>query len=78
MFTERPLYDASKIKVPVLILRGDADQESLDADARGLFHKLTSALYKRYVLIGDGTHFINGEKNRWQLFQEVHLFFATK
>lgn len=74
IFTERPIYDASKIKVPVLIIRGDADQESLDADARGLFSKLTSALYKRYVLIGDGTHFINAEKNNWQLFKEAQLF----
>jgi len=74
IFTERPVYDAAKIKVPVLLLRGDADQESLDADARGLFSKLTSAPYKRYVLIGDGTHFINAEKNNWQLFQEAQLF----
>lgn len=78
IFTERPVYDASKIKVPVLILRGDADTESLDADARGLFQKLTSAPYKRYVLIGDGTHFINAEKNHWQLFQEVQLFLDTQ
>jgi len=78
IFTERPIYEASQIKVPVLILRGDADTESLDADARGLFQKLTSAPYKRYVLIGDGTHFINAEKNRWQLFQESLLFLDSK
>lgn len=77
IFTERPIYDAAKIKVPVLILRGDADTESLDIDARGLFEKLTSAPYKRYILIGDGTHFLNAEKNRWQLFQETLLFLET-
>ncbi len=78
IFTERPIYDAAEIKVPVLILRGDADTESLDADARGLFEKLTSAPYKRYVLIGDGTHFISAEKNRWQVFQETQLFLDSK
>lgn len=78
IFTERPIYEAAKIRVPVLILRGDADTESLDADARGLFEKLTSVPYKRYVLIGDGTHFINAEKNRWQLFQEAQLFLDSK
>lgn len=78
IFTERPIYDAAQIKVPVLILRGDADTESLDVDARGLFAKLTSARYKRYVLIGDGTHFIIAEKNRWQLFQETQLFLDSK
>lgn len=78
IFTERPIYEAAKIRVPVLILRGDADTESLDADARGLFEKLISVPYKRYVLIGEGTHFINAEKNRWQLFQETQLFLDSK
>lgn len=78
IFTEKPIYEAANIRVPVLILRGDGDTESLDADARGLFEKLTSVPYKRYVLIGDGTHFINAEKNRWQIFQETQLFLDSK
>lgn len=69
----RPIYDASKIDVPTLVIRGDDDPTSTDADARGLYAELASAT-KRYVVIGDGTHFVCLEKNAPQLFAETALF----
>jgi alpha-beta hydrolase superfamily lysophospholipase len=54
----------------------DADLPSymLHAD----FAKLTGTPYKRYTEIGDGTHTINMEKNRMQLFQAVQQFLDEK
>jgi len=73
IFHERPVYDAAKIDVPTLVIRGDDDPTSTDADARGLYAALSSAT-KRYVVIGDGTHFVCMEKNAPQLFAETALF----
>jgi pimeloyl-ACP methyl ester carboxylesterase len=73
VFHARPVYDASEIKVPTLVIRGDNDPTATDEDARGLFAKLSSDI-KRYVVIGEGTHFLNLEKNASQLFSETLLF----
>ena len=73
IFHDRPVYDASKIDVPTLVIRGDDDPTSTDADARGLYGELSSAT-KRYVVIGDGTHFVCMEKHAPQLFAETALF----
>jgi pimeloyl-ACP methyl ester carboxylesterase len=69
----RPIYDASQIKVPTLVIRGDADRESTEADARGLFEKL-GAEEKLYVAIGGGTHFVSLEKRAPLLIREVQAF----
>jgi len=78
IFTERPVYDASLISVPSLIIRGADDPTAIDADAQGLFKKLVKAPYKRYVMIGDGTHFVAFEKNYDQVFRESKLFLDEK
>jgi pimeloyl-ACP methyl ester carboxylesterase len=70
----RPLYDAAKITVPVLIIRGELDKATPDADAQGLFAALTSAPVKRYVVIGQGSHWLAVEANRFQLYRQVQLF----
>jgi hypothetical protein len=44
------------------------------AGAQAVFGKLSNALYKRFVQIGEGTHVIFLEKNRMHLFREVQLF----
>lgn len=74
IFTNHPIYDASSLRVPVLIIRGANDLESADPDAKGLFDRLVNSPRKRYVVIGDATHLVNLEKNRDQLFEEVQLF----
>ena len=42
--------------------------------SQALFPLLTKAAYKRYVVIGEGTHSVIMEKNRMQLFKETQLF----
>ena len=42
--------------------------------AQTLFPLLTNVPWKRYVMIGEGTHTVIMEKNRQQLFDEVQLF----
>ena len=43
--------------------------------AQTLFPQLVNAAPKRMVVIGEGTHSVIMEKNRMQLFREVHMFF---
>ncbi len=69
-----PLYDASKIKNPVLLIRGDHDRSSTDPEANGLFKALTASRGKRHVIIGGATHFIQFEKRCEELYSEVQLF----
>ena len=69
-----PLYDASKIKIPVLLIRGDHDRSSLDPEANGLYKALTASRGKRHVIIGDATHFIQFERRHEELYGEVRLF----
>jgi pimeloyl-ACP methyl ester carboxylesterase len=69
----RPVYDASQIKVPTLVIRGDADLESTQSDALGVFDKL-GAEEKLYVTIGGATHFVCLEKRAPQLIEQVQAF----
>ena len=62
------------IKVPVLLIKAEWDQDTPSYMAQNLFPKLTGAPYKRYVELGEGTHTIIMEKNRMNLFREVQLF----
>jgi pimeloyl-ACP methyl ester carboxylesterase len=78
IFTERPVYDATPIAAPTLIIRGADDPTATDGDAQGLFKKLVNAPYKRYVVVGDGSHFVSLEKNHDQVFREVKLFLDEK
>lgn len=73
IFNNRPIYDAGDITVPTLVIRGDDDPTSVDADAQGLFHALGSDT-ARYINIADGTHFINLETHAPQLFGETLHF----
>jgi hypothetical protein len=45
--------------------------------AEAYFARLTSAPYKRFVQIGEGTHSVMLEKNRMQFFHEI-LGFLTE
>ena len=72
-FTERPVYDASKITVPTLIIRGNDDPTSTEPDAKGLLAKIQSPV-KRYVSVANSTHFLSLEKPYMQLFREVQTF----
>ncbi len=67
-------WKPENIKVPVLLIKAEWDQDTPAYMAQNLFPKLTGAPYKRYVEIGEGTHTVIMEKNRMNLFREVQLF----
>lgn len=69
-----PAYDAAKLSVPVLLIYGDRDGAANPTEAWGLFQKLTASHGKKYVVLGDGTHYMEFEKRREELFREVQLF----
>ncbi len=67
---DAPLWDATKIRAEVLIIRGSEDRASLEEPVQRLFHALSSAPERRYVLIAGGNHFLMRER-RYQQFQRV-------
>jgi len=67
-------YDPAKITAPALIVRGEWDTVTRDADAAWLFHALRNAPLKRSVVISRGTHVMHLEESRFQLYREVRLF----
>jgi pimeloyl-ACP methyl ester carboxylesterase len=73
IFHARPLYDASRIEVPALVIRGDADGDSTHEDAFGLFETLGSE-DKQYIVIGNATHFLSLEKRAPMLIRQVQTF----
>ena len=70
----KPLYDPGHIRVPTFLAHAEWDQDTPNYMLYAYFEKLTSAPYKRYVQIGEGTHTVIMEKNRMQLFQAVQQF----
>lgn len=73
-YVEKPLYDPAGIRVPTFLAHAEWDADLPNAVLYAYFEKLTSAPYKRYVQIGEGTHTVMMEKNRMQLFQAVQQF----
>ena len=72
--TGRPLWNASNIYAPTLVIAGAFDTWSFPEDREGLMRDLVHAPVKRSVLIPDATHFVLFEKNRQQFFDEILKF----
>lgn len=68
------LYEASEIRVPTLLIKGEWDADTPASMAQGLFENLKNAPYKSYIEIGEATHTLMLEKNRMQLFRSVQSF----
>jgi len=73
----RPFYDPASITAPVLLLRAEWDRDVLQPQMAALFESLSRARYRRWVEIGQGTHMVVMEKNRWQVLQEILGFLTT-
>jgi pimeloyl-ACP methyl ester carboxylesterase len=71
---DKPLYDPAQIRAPVLLIHAEWDADTPAYMSQALFGKLANARWKRYVVIGEGTHSVIMEKNRMQLFREVQAF----
>ena len=46
-------------------------------EAWDLFQKMTNSRGKRFVVIGDGTHYMEFEKRREELYREVENFLES-
>jgi pimeloyl-ACP methyl ester carboxylesterase len=76
--TGRPLWSASSIYVPTLVIAGVYDTHSYPEDREGLMRDLTNAPAKKHVTIPDATHFVMFETHRFELYSEVLSFLQRK
>jgi pimeloyl-ACP methyl ester carboxylesterase len=74
-YTGRPVFEAQKISVPTLLIRGDHDQTSSRVGTLKLFDEL-GAKQKVYVEVGNGAHFVILEKQAPKVHQAVSAFLA--
>ncbi len=72
--TGRPLWNASSIYVPTLVIAGEYDTWSYPEDREGLVRDLVHAPVKKSVLIPDATHFVLFEKRRFDFFNAIDGF----
>ena len=72
--TGRPIWNASSITVPTLVIAGEFDTWSYPEDREGLMRDLTNAPAKKSVLIRNATHFVLFEKPRFEFFNEIVNF----
>lgn len=76
VFSGRPLYPAAALRMPVLLVRGEHDATSTQADAQRLFESIASP-DKQYLQIGDAGHFVCAER-RADEFQRALIDFAAR
>lgn len=76
VFSDRPLYDAAALRMPVMLIRGEHDLTSTHADAQRLFEVLGSH-DKQYLQIGDAGHFVCAERRAGE-FQRALIGFAAR
>lgn len=72
IWSDQPIFDASLIEAPVLVIRGDSDFFA----EPGLAEKLTSSPDAREVVIPDATHWVIYETGGEQLFSITAAFLA--
>lgn len=75
-YNQTPIYDASKIRCPTLVLRGEHDTASLSADADGLMNTLTCL--KRRIDIPNATHYGILERQAERFFQSIANFIKNE
>jgi pimeloyl-ACP methyl ester carboxylesterase len=73
----KPQFDASKIIVPTLVIRGALDTFSIEDDCRLLTEQLGSQ-DKSFVNIPDASHMIPYEKANVEFFKTVKDFYERK
>jgi len=74
--TGRPMWNASSIYVPTLVIAGEYDTWSYPEDREGLMRDLSNAPVKKHVRIKDATHFVLFEKKRFEFFDVILKFLA--
>lgn len=74
----KPAWTPAHVTVPTLVVQAEWDSESSPQMGLALFSELTGSHYRRYALIGEGSHMIMLEKNRQQLFSVIQQFLEEK
>ena len=72
-----PQFDAAKVTVPTLVIRGDADTYAEREDNQQLIDALGSA-EKEYVEIPNGGHFLQFENVNMQFYDTVQKFLEAE
>ena len=72
-----PYFDASKITVPTLVIRGSADTWAKGEDNKQLVDALGSTV-KKYVEIPGGGHYLHFEKVNMQFYKAVRGFLESE
>jgi pimeloyl-ACP methyl ester carboxylesterase len=72
-----PFFDAAKISVPTLVIRGDADTWATRQDNQQLIDAL-SAMAKEYVEISNGGHFLQFEKVNVEFYEALQNFLQAE
>jgi pimeloyl-ACP methyl ester carboxylesterase len=72
-----PYFDAAKISVPTLVIRGDADTDAKREDNQQLIDSLASTV-KKYVEIPGGGHFLHFENVNMQFYEAVQGFLEAE
>jgi pimeloyl-ACP methyl ester carboxylesterase len=69
-------YDPALLRAPVVLIRGEWDSLSTDADAAWLFGALTASPQRRDIKIARATHLMHLESARYALYRETATFLA--
>jgi pimeloyl-ACP methyl ester carboxylesterase len=72
-----PYFDAAKITMPTLVIRGGADTDAQREDNQKLMNALGSTV-KEYVEIPDGGHFLHFENVNMQFYEAVQNFLEAE
>jgi len=75
MAANMPIVDPAKVKSPVLMLRGEFDGNSTNADLLDFFRQLPNG-DRQFVILPQTAHSSGYSKNRHLLFYALHNFFA--
>jgi pimeloyl-ACP methyl ester carboxylesterase len=75
VFNGHPVFDARKLTMPILLVRGSDDTTSTDTDARRLLAAVASR-QKSYSVITPGSHFLIMERNRSELYRRLSDFLS--
>jgi len=70
----KPMYDASTITAPTLLVVGEWDVITPPEQGLSLFKRLTGAKERRVTVLSEGSHAMGVEKNRMRLIHEVQNF----
>ncbi|MFS3137748.1 alpha/beta hydrolase [Gluconacetobacter sacchari] len=73
----KALYEPENITVPVLLLHAEWDLDVTLNQMANLFPRFRNAPYRRWTEIGEGTHMVVMEQNRWQVLKNIKAFLAT-